>query len=371
MILRLPALLLAAMLLWSQPAAALDLKMVAGRFLSHLGQLGVRMRWKSIEVVDGEVWIKDVWILDGEDEWLAETVHLREFYERTDHYLIGALHAPSVMVARDGQWAHFEGVQAYGVRVPTDDAPLPAGSLLDFDEVAFDGFEMATGGREIGRFGKGHLHAEIADDGSEVSYSGAIESLYAYGRNIENPTAREAMLAMGYENIKGYLEYEWTLQGSPASMTVDYLGLSLVDAGTVSMTGEFVPAGAAKIPFAGIHRAGVLLDPQNGFAIRSATLRFDDDGIGGKLLDYAAAQQGMGMGAAVLQLQTLAALQIGMSLGIGYVPHFMGALNAFLASPESLELKAEPAEPVALNALSGMEAGAAAGRLSLTITANN
>lgn len=365
---RLPAFLLAAAMLWPQPAAALDPKLVAERLLDHLGQLGVRMEWKSIDVEGEEVSLDQVWIIDGNYQWLAEKIYLREFYKRPGYYLIGAMHAPQLAAGNEDWWVRFESLRVHGMRVPTSEEAPPAGTVIDFDEAHFDAFVFATPDRDVLRFANGHLAAEIADDGAEVNYSGAVESFHADLRQMTDPMMREAALAMGYHDLKGYLELELSVRGAPAAVAVDYIGLSFVDAGTLGISGELTPSDKTSTASGGIHRADVLLGE---LALTTATLRYDDDGFAAKLLDHVAKLQRTDVKTVGLQFQALAMLQAGAIFGIANVPQVLAALQAFLAHPSSLEITANPAAPAPLERLRSLQPGQIAEQLSLTISANN
>lgn len=365
--LRMPALALAGALLFSSPACALDLRHATERLLDHLGQLGLRIDWEAVEVLDEEVRVSNVRIADGDHSWNAGAVYLRGFGEEADRYLIGTVRVPWLAARTEEYQAAVEMLGLSGLRVPRDPAPLPEGSLVDFDGMAFGSFSLSAAGRQLMLLEDAHL--AVTAEGDEARYSGAIES-FRLELDGSAPLVRDSAAAMGYRNVKGFLEYDWSLRGRPADVTVDHLMLSLVDAGTVSLSGELKAPPESGVASRGAHRAGVLLDIE-GLELEQASLRFDDGGITGRLLDHIAALQGTDANVVRLQAQALAAMQAGSYLGLANVPQVLSALQAFLAEPASMQVTAAPESPVPLAGMAQEGSIALAERLSLKVVAND
>jgi hypothetical protein len=77
-----------------------------------------------------------------------------------------------------------------------------------------------------------------------------------------------------------------------------------------------------------------------------ATIRFDDDSLTGKVLDYVAKQQGMKPQDIANQAKAIVPFLMAQLNNAELTKNVTEAVGAFLDDPQSIEIKASPASPV-------------------------
>jgi len=94
-----------------------------------------------------------------------------------------------------------------------------------------------------------------------------------------------------------------------------------------------------------------MLGMMQGLTFTSATLRFDDDGLTTKALDYAGKKQGMSATDVANQAKAVVPFMLAQLQNPEFTAQVSEAVNAFMDNPHSIEISAKPATPQPLSAL--------------------
>lgn len=334
--------------------------------IEHLGQSGIAISPEEMFVEGSAVVVQRAVIAAGPLVTGAEVIFINDIAEEADRYVIGEIYAPSLLVDADDMEIRFHWVRAKGIHVPKEADPAAAGALPGFDALSFDVFTIGADGNRFMTFVRGHIGAAPADAGGTVEYSGAIEEFEIDFDLAEPVEMRDAFEAMGHLKSRGYLEYDFSLRGSPASIDIRRAAMSFVDAGTLFANGKLVPLTAKDGDAAG---APPTLDA-GGLALKEAEFWYADEGFAQKLIDHVAGIQGTTADAVRLQAQALVMIQGAMMLAPETIPQVLAATQAFLAKPESIAVSANPPEPLPLADLLSEDVPVLARRLGLSFEAN-
>jgi len=198
-----------------------------------------------------------------------------------------------------------------------------------------------------------------------MDISGSTEKYHADLTLVDDPKSKEVIDALGYQNISGNFEIAGAWQPTDGKMELSKYDVSVDNAGTLGMTFDlggytmdFIkslqavqkqmaaqPEGADKSA-QGMAMLGLLQQ----LSLNSASIRFDDDSLTNKVLEYVGKQQGMS--AKDIANQAKAIVPFGMSQlnNPELTAQVTAAVGKFLDEPKSLEISAEPpaAVPFAL-----------------------
>jgi hypothetical protein len=225
-------------------------------------------------------------------------------------------------------------------------------------------------------------------DGKPLEFTGAAESFSADLSQAEDPQSKAVIEALGYQNIKGSLEMAGSWQPSDGHIGLSQYDITVENAGTLGLTldlggytTDFVKqlqdiqkkmAADPNDQAAGMQVFGLMQQLNFG----SASIRWDDDSLTNKVLDFVAQSNGQ----KAEELATQAKGMVPMMLAMGgisdaaFVKQVSDAVNAYLTEPKSLEIAAEPASDVPF---AQIMAGGMSGQpqqliqmLGLSVTAN-
>ncbi|TIM73041.1 MAG: hypothetical protein E5Y60_11795, partial [Mesorhizobium sp.] len=182
---------------------------------------------------------------------------------------------------------------------------------------------------------------------------------------VEDPKSKEVINALGYQNITGNLAMEGTWQPADGKMELSKYDIAVDNAGTLGMTFGFggytldvikslqemqkkmaaQPEGADNSA-QGMAMLGVLQQ----LSFNSASIRFDDDSLTNKVLDYVGKQQGMSGKDVANQAKAVVPFGMAQLNNPELTAQVSAAVGKYLDDPQSIEILAEPpaAVPFAL-----------------------
>jgi hypothetical protein len=191
--------------------------------------------------------------------------------------------------------------------------------------------------------------------------------------NITLPPEVFAESAMGPQTI-GYgpvvLGLAWDGSRDLAADTINVrdFTVSMQDGGEFSMA-----AILGKLPAANTMNDADASSKASQVEVHTITLRYDDNSLAGRILDYLAKQQGIERQAYADQIAAALPFMLAALNNPEFQNEVAGAVGAFLKDPQSLTIKIEPAAPVSASEIIGL-AGSAPGtlpdRLNASVTAN-
>jgi hypothetical protein len=182
---------------------------------------------------------------------------------------------------------------------------------------------------------------------------------------VEDPKARAAIETMGYEQITGsmMLNAGWTVETGEIdladfTMTFDEVGSFIIALNISGYTLEFIESvqeteAAAESGGSEEATGMAMLGLMQQLTFNSASVRFEDDGLTGRMLDYAGEQQGVAGEQMALAVKGMLPLFLGQIEDEAFREELREAVSTFLDDPQSLTISAEPESPVPFVMLMG------------------
>jgi len=344
-------------------AQAQDAAAVADRFKALMVMQGMEISWASISGASPSFTLEGVKVLPmGEANPLdIGRVTFEGLSENNGEYLVEKVSTESFSKTEDGITVDISPFSLTGVRLPADGAADPIASMMFYTGAELESVTVKMGDKTA--FSMQSLSAEITPpaDGKPMAFTGSAEKFTADLGLIEDAQTKAALSAMGYETISGYFELAGTWQPSDGRMALNQYDITVENAGTFGMTfdiggytADFVKSmqelqkQMADQPVDADSSAQglAMLGLMQQLTFHGASVRWDDDSLTDKAIDYVAKMQNMKPDDIKNQAKAIVPFLTGQLNNAELSSQITSAISKFLDSPKSLEVAAEPANPV-------------------------
>ena len=244
-----------------------------------------------------------------------------------------------------------------GVTLGPDGSPAAA-SLIFYDGLEVPSLSVKRGDKTA--FSMQNLSFALSPpaDGNAAEYSGTADKFTADLTLVEDPQSKAVIDALGYQTINGDFEMNGTWNPADGKLTVGQYDITVENAGTFGMTldiggytTDFINSmkemqkQMAAAPEGGDNSAQglAMLGLMQQLTFGSASLRWDDDSLTGKVLDYVAKQQNMKVDDIKNQAKAITPFLTAQLNNPELSSQITAAVTAFLDDPKSLEIAAVPA----------------------------
>ncbi|MBD0416711.1 hypothetical protein [Oryzicola mucosus] len=310
--------------------------------------------------------------------------------EETDKggYHIDMLTTDPYEVTERGSTITSSPVEIGGLVLPAPGATDPLESAMLYETLDVDNFTVKVGDKPAFTLDQLHVEMTPPTDGAAMEFSANVEKFTGDLSLVTDPNAKRAIEGLGYQTIDGFVEAEGTWQPSDGRMQLSQYDITVNNAGTLGMTFDLggytmdflksmqdLQKKMAEQPKGADTNAQsmAMLGLMQQLTLASATIRFDDDSLTGKILDYVAKQQGAKPEDIANQAKAILPFMSGQLQNPELAKQISTAVNAYLDDPQSLEIAAKPASPVpfamiAANAMSNPVE--LTKTLAVTVTAN-
>jgi hypothetical protein len=235
------------------------------------------------------------------------------------------------------------------------------------------------------------LHFEMTPPtgGQTMTFTGSTQNMSADLTGVTDPSSKQVIDALGYQTITGGIQVAGTWNPTDGKMAFTQYDMKVDNAGTLGMTfdlGGYTPAflkslqdlqkKMAEQPAGADNSAQgmAMLGLLQQLTFNSAQIKFSDDSLTGKVLDYTAKQQGVSAADLANQAKAIVPFMLAQLNNPELTAQASAAIGAFLDNPKSLTISAKPAAPVpfAMLMASGMGNPAELPKqLGVTVTAND
>lgn len=360
----------AALLLLASPAFAFDANAALDRLKAMVAEQGMDIAWAAATPQD------DGFLLDGVSFGLAG---------EPERVTVGQVTVAEITEEED------DVIRIGSMTLPAFDFDSPEGDHLSIKEIAIDGLElpgpattdaiaklgfyegMSIGSAEIDKAG-----AKVASmqdfgiaiertDAGGLSFEGGIDTLAVDMTQSPDPQTKEVMTAFGYSTLSGGLAISGGWDPNTGKTTLDEYSFTVDDAGTLGMTLDLSgytlslvqqmkeitkkmndPAMSEDQKSA---QGLAILGLMQGLTFTSATVRFDDDGLTQKALDFTGKQQGVSATDVANQVKAMVPFMLAQLNNPEFTAQVSAAVNAYVDNPQSIEIAAKPATPQPFAAL--------------------
>ncbi|MGB3388071.1 MAG: hypothetical protein WBA88_08850 [Pseudaminobacter sp.] len=356
-------------------ALAQDANAVAERFRTLMTKQGVEVTWTGVSGDAGEMVIEGAafGVPGEENRFQIGKLTFEDVSEEDGGYRIGTVSTEPYHFNQDKLAINVSAMTFSGVLLPAAETNDPLKSLLIYESTELESVEVKLGDKPL--FSLSNLTGEVTPpaDGKPMDFTGTVESFTADLTAIEDPASKAVIEGLGYQTISGNMEMAGSWQPTDGRMTLNRNDITVDDAGTLGISfdfGGYTPSFMQSLQDLQKKMASQPAEADNsaqGLAMlglmqqltfHGATIRFDDDSLTGRVLDYFAKQQGMKPEDIANQAKAILPFLTAQLNNPELSGQIIAAVNTFLDDPVSLEIRAAPASPVpfALIAAGGMAA---------------
>jgi len=344
-------------------ALAQDATAVGERLKAAFAEQGVEVSWSNISGDASEMVLADtvITISGAPAKTPLGKVTLTDITEDGGAYTIGKVTLPNYSMTEDGATVDITGISLTGLKLPAEGDSDPIAALMLYDAADMESLTVRIGDKIP--FSMNQLHFEITapEDGQPMEFTGAAEKFTADMSMVEDAEAKKTMDALGYQTINGYFELAGSWQPTDGRLELSQYDISIDKAGTIGFTfdlGGYTPdfikamqkmqKDMAAQPAGGDNSAQglAMLGLMQQLTFHSASMRFDDDSLTSKALEFVAAQQGMKGADLANQAKAIVPFLMAQLNNPDLTTQVTAAVTAYLDDPQSIEVSAEPENAV-------------------------
>ena len=209
----------------------------------------------------------------------------------------------------------------------------------------------------------------VPTESEPSTFTGGAERFVLNTSAFPEAEARALFAALGYSTIEGSLSMDGMWNPSDGRTTIDAMVLSVENAGALSLgldlsgyTPEFIESlqmTSRKMREGGDDQGGLaMLGLMQQVNFHSASIRFEDDSLTQKILEFVAAQQGMKPSDIANQAKAIIPFAMAQLNNPEFTTEVTLAVSNYLDDPKSIEITATPSTPmpIAMLIASGMSA---------------
>lgn len=363
----------ALVIVFAGSAYAVDGNAVAARLKAVYAEQGGVIEYGNIETNGSTIILKDTKVSTaGVKESLnAGDVTLSDVTDVSGGgFKIGSLTMPDVSFTPEGDdkgKITIEGINLEGITLPAEGATEPLAKILQYEKAAVKHIGVNAKGKDV--FVADDVTATISPltETSPVAFTTNVASFKADLSDIEDPKTKDALTALGYQTISGKIDINGTWNVPDGRLNLEKMDFIADDAGTLGIKLDL--SGYTLDFIKGMQEATKNMegkpDDAQGMAMlglmqqlsfTGASIRFDDNSVTYKALDYVAKQQSAKRADLINQAKAIipmAAAQLGNA---EFAQTLATAVGTYLDDPKTIEIKAAPPKPVpfAIIAAGGM-----------------
>ena len=340
-------------------AYAVDTAAFGDRLKTVLAAQGVTVEWANITENGTQVVLEGVKLGMGTTPEKADlgNVTLDNITEANGGYKIGTLSLPDYSKTEEGMTVDAAGISISGLQLAAAGSTDPLASMMLYDTADLATFSVKKGDAPVFSLDKLHVELKPSVDGKPMEFTGAAEKFSADLMQADDPQSKAVIEALGYQTINGYFEMAGSWQPTDGRIGLSQYDISVENAGTLGMTfdlGGYTPDFVKSIQDLQKQMAAAPAGSDNsaqGLAIlglmqqltfNSASIRWDDDSLTKKVLDFVAKSQNQKPEDIVNQAKAVVPFLMAQLNNAELTQQVTDAVTKYLDEPKSLEISAEP-----------------------------
>lgn len=313
---------------------------------------GTTITMKGVRVFRGE---------GGTEPLTLGLVKMLDVQEGPDGYRIGKILFNDINRFQHGERLTAKDIVMTGLFVPNVPEQGPLESTFDFDHFSGGPVTYTMDGKEMFGISGFALNLDLTDDRNGLAFDGSISDIYLDLTGVTDPKPREIIDGLGLQQLNGAIAIDGAFIFDTGqifqrySINVENAGSLAFDFSVGGFTSEFSDKfdKAMKDADANPDKAAArqaLIVSMMGYAqqltYESATLRFVDDGITARMLDFFGGKRGMDAKQTVAKVKSTMPLVLAKLKAPDLQRQIEIALPAYLDNPRNLRLSTVPAKPL-------------------------
>jgi hypothetical protein len=344
-------------------AYAQDANAVAERFKKVLADQNINLAWKGVSGDASSLVLEGVTFTPASQAQAVAlgNVTLDGVTEQDGGYRIETISTEPYSFTQEGAKIDISAATFSGVTLPPEGETDPVASMMMYDGMDLANVSVTMADKTV--FAMDGLSFEVTPpaDGKALEFTGSAEKFTADLSMAEDPQAKKVIEALGYQTISGNFEMAGSWQPTDGRMGLTQYDITVDDAGTFGFTfdlGGYTPAflkslqelqkKMAEQPAGADNSAQglAMLGLMQQLTFHTANIRFDDDSLTGKVLDYVAKQQNMKPEDIANQAKAIVPFLTAQLNNPELSAEITAAVTKFLDDPKSIEIDAAPTAPV-------------------------
>jgi hypothetical protein len=274
---------------------------------------------------------------------------------------IGSAKLPAYNIEESGMSVAIEGVSLDGLYLPKEADTGPFAGLLMYEHAEMKSVSAKMAGKDA--FSLTDLTVDMTvpdDENGKLEFAMAADKFSADLSLVEDAQAKAVIDAMGYAQLNGSLEASGSWNPSDGRMLLDQYDITIDDAGTIGMTfdlGGYTPEFVKAIrdmqkkmvanPNQDQSAQGLaMLGLMQQITFYGATIRYDDDSLTSRALDFVATSQGQKPADIANQAKAILPFALAQLNNPELAAAVSTAVGKFLDDPKSIEIVAKPTSPL-------------------------
>jgi hypothetical protein len=340
-------------------AHALDTAAFGDRLKAVVAAQGAEIAWANITENGTQVVLEGVTVGAAAKPEKANlgNVTLDNITEVNGGFKIGTLAFQDYSTTEEGMTFSLAGASISGLTLPAAGSTDPLASLMLYDTADLATVSVKKGDKQLFSLDKLHVELTQPADGKPMAFTGAAEKFSADLTETEDPQSKAVIEALGYQQINGYFEMAGSWQPSDGRIGLSQYDISVENAGTLGMTfdlGGYTPEFVKSIQDLQKQMAAQPAGADNsaqGLAIlglmqqltfNAASVRWDDDSLTKKVLDFVASSQGQKPEDIANQAKAVVPFLMATLNNPELTQQVTEAVTKYLDEPKSIEISAEP-----------------------------
>lgn len=340
-------------------AYAVDTAAFGERLKGVLSAQGVNIEWGKLTENGTQVVLEGVKLGMGDKAEKADigNVTLDNITEANGGYKIGTLSLPDYSKTEEGMTVDAAGISITGLALPAENATDPLASIMLYEKADLVTLSVKKGDKPVFSLDKLHVELTPYADGKPMEFTGAAEKFSADLSQADDPQSKAVIEALGYQQINGYFEMAGSWQPTDGRIGLSQYDISVENAGTLGMTfdlGGYTPGFVKSIQDMQKQMAAAPAGSDNsaqGLAIlglmqqltfNSASIRWDDNSLTKKVLDFIATSQNQKPEDIANQAKAIVPFLMAQLNNAELTQQVTEAVTKYLDEPKSIEISAEP-----------------------------
>ncbi|HXV31818.1 MAG TPA: hypothetical protein VD840_15950 [Sinorhizobium sp.] len=299
-----------------------------------------------------------------------------EGVEETDGggYYAETVSFPDVDAADGKDTLSIKDITIGGLSIPGTASAATIDNILTYESFGTGPLEVKIKGKNVFSIASIESNLTRQDNDAGFDFDATVAGVKADLSDVEDAKAKDAIDKLGLTQLDGEMTMKgrWDLQSGKLALEENAIDFKNVGRLNIAIdfsgyTLEFLKAlqEATKAAEANPNKEEAnqamglaMLGLMQQLTFNSASIRFDDASITKKALDYAGSQQGVTGEQMAQSLKAMVPIMVAQLNVPELQNQVTAAVNAYLDSPKSLTISAEPANPVPFPMIMGAAMGA-------------
>lgn len=355
----------------ASPVFAYEADDVAGRLAGALANWGYKVSWTSASMNGDAIVMEGVRADFGHMDRQVEigAVVLDGVAETDDGaFTVETVSLPDYSFERSGVKLSVIGTSFSNLVLPPEGAEKTLQSIIwphigmSLADLSLASINIAGPDGEFFTMANFDVTTNVSNDGGQIEHSMSIENFtlnFAALPEPETGAAFATLAALGYIVVEGSYD-SYATWNPDDGRTVSRMAIDVKDAGTLDFnfdiagyTMEFNESLQTMMIEEGENEdaEAVMLALMRQLTVHSAKIRFDDNSLTNRVLEFIAAQQGMKPSDIVNQIKAILPFALAQLNDPKFAAEITAAVSTYLDDPRSIKISVEPGAPLPIATL--------------------